>query len=125
MLYRVAANLVLIIHLAFVGFVVCGALFVIRWPKLMALHLPAVALGTLTEFIGIVCPLTPLEVKLRGLSGGGAYQGDFIEHYIVALLYPAGLTRRFQICLGLVALLLNVAAYTYIFVRKRSLTSRA
>lgn len=119
MLYHAAANLVLIAHLAFVAFVVFGAVFVIRWPKLMALHLPAVAWGALTEFMGIVCPLTPLEVRLRELGGGAAYHGDFIQHYIVALLYPAALTRGLQIWLGLAALLLNAVAYTYMFVRAR------
>jgi hypothetical protein len=125
MLYRLAADLVLIVHLAFVAFVVFGALFVMRWPRLMALHVPAVVWGILVEFMGILCPLTPLEVRLRELGGGASYQGDFIGHYIVAVLYPAGLTRRLQIGLGLGALLLNAAAYTYILVRKRSLASRA
>jgi hypothetical protein len=119
MLYRAAASVVLVLHLAFVAFVVFGALLVIRWPRLMALHLPAVAWGVLTEFMGMVCPLTPLEVRLRELGGEAAYQGDFLEHYIVALLYPVGLTRRLQIWLGLAALLLNAGAYTYMFARKR------
>src|SRR5690348_16230878 len=118
MFYRVAANLVLVLHLAFAAFVVFGALLVIRWPRLAALHLPAVTWGVLTEFMGLICPLTPLEVRLRELGGEVAYQGDFIEHYIVALLYPVGLTRRLQIWLGLGALVLNAAAYAYILHRR-------
>lgn len=125
MLYRLAANLVLIVHFAFVAFVVFGALLVMRWPRVMVLHIPAVAWGILVEFMGILCPLTPLEARLRELGGGVGYRGDFIGYYIGAVLYPAGLTRALQIGLGLGALLLNAAAYTYLFVRKRSLSSRA
>jgi hypothetical protein len=119
MFYSAAATLVLTIHLAFVAFVVFGAILVVRWPRVMVFHLLAVAWGILTEFLGIICPLTPLEVRLRELGGGVGYQGDFIAHYIVALLYPVGLTRGLQIWLGGVALLLNTAAYTYIFLRRK------
>jgi hypothetical protein len=119
MMYRVAADLVLIIHLAFVVFVVLGGLLVLRWPKLMWLHVPAVLWGVAIELIGFVCPLTPLEVWLREQGGESGYEGDFISHYITALLYPEGLTRGVQVLLGVLALLPNVAIYGYLLIRRR------
>jgi hypothetical protein len=125
MIYRLAANGVLIAHLAFVLFVVFGALLVLRWPRLMYLHIPAFVWGGIIEFTGMICPLTPLEVQLRQLSGAAGYQGGFIEHYIVALLYPSALTRNVQIVLGFLAVVPNVVIYTWLLVRrKRDLVQR-
>lgn len=119
MVYRLLADLVLILHGAFVAFVVFGALLVARWRKLVWLHLLAVAWGVLVEFAGIICPLTPLEVGLRRLGGEAGYTGDFIDHYLTAVLYPIGLTRETQIWLGLAALLLNVLVYAWLLRRRR------
>jgi hypothetical protein len=119
MLYRLSADLILIIHLAFVLFVALGGFLVLRRPQLMWLHLPAVVWGALSEFLGVICPLTPLETMLRELGGGSVYEGDFIEHYITALVYPSGLTRGAQVALGFGALLLNMAIYGYWMLRKR------
>ena len=111
MLYRVAADAVLILHLAFVLFVVLGGFLVLRWPKLAWAHLPAVAWGALIEFSGWICPLTPLENALRDAAGDAIYAGDFVEHYIVALLYPGSLTRDVQVALGIAVVLLNAVIY--------------
>ena len=111
MLYRAAADAVLLLHLAFVAFVVLGGFLVLRWPTLAWAHLPAVAWGALIEFSGWICPLTPLEIALRHAAGDAAYTGDFVEHYIVALLYPELLTRDVQIALGVVVVLLNAVIY--------------
>lgn len=119
MLYQLSADLVLMVHLAFVLVVLLGGFFVLRRPGLMRYHLPAVVWGALVELTGLVCPLTPLEVALRELGGGGEYQGDFIEHYLTALLYPSGLTRGAQIALGAAVLLLNAAIYGYGLIRRR------
>ena len=119
LIYRLGADLVLIFHLAFVGFVVLGALLVLRWPRLMPVHVAAVAWGVLIEFTGFLCPLTPLEITLRQRGGEAGYAGDFIEHYILAVLYPAGLTRHIQFWLGFAALVPNVLAYTYLLLRWR------
>jgi hypothetical protein len=100
-------------------FVLLGGLLVLRWPRLMALHLAAVFWGVMIEFFGFVCPLTPLEVTLRQLGGESGYEGDFIAHYITAALYPSGLTREMQIWLGFAALVPNVLIYGYLFIRKR------
>ncbi|MFH2120644.1 MAG: DUF2784 domain-containing protein [Pseudomonadota bacterium] len=125
MLYHLSADLILIIHLAFVLFVALGGFLVLRRPRLMWLHLPAVVWGALSEFLGVICPLTPLETTLRELGGGTGYEGDFIEHYITALIYPSGLTRGLQIALGFGALLLNMAIYGYWLLRKRQSRHRA
>lgn len=119
MVYRLLADLVLLVHLGFVAFVVLGGLLVLRWPRLMWLHVPAVLWGVAIEFIGFICPLTPLEQSLREQGGEASYEGDFIAHYITALLYPHGLTRGIQMVLGVLALVPNVAIYGYLLVRRR------
>ncbi len=111
MLYGLAADLLVIVHLAFVGFVVLGGLAVLRWPRLAWLHLPAVAWGVGIELSGAICPLTPLELWLRVQAGATGYEGDFIARYLLPVLYPAGLTRRAQVVLGLLAGGVNVAVY--------------
>jgi hypothetical protein len=111
MIYRVMADAILILHLAFVLFVVLGGLAVLRWPRLVWLHVPAVLWGVLIEYTGWICPLTPLEVALRRLAGQVGYAGGFIEHYITAAIYPSGLTRRAQWILGTVAVVVNVLVY--------------
>ncbi len=121
MLYRALADLILVLHLAFVLFVVLGGLLVLRRPKLAWLHLPCAAWGVLIEFAGWICPLTPWEVSLRLRGGEAGYAGGFIAHYVTALLYPAGLTRGIQIALGAFALGLNLAVYGWIVARRRQL----
>ncbi len=119
MIYHVLADAVFVVHLLFVVFVVLGALVVYSWPKLAWLHLPAVAWGALIEFGGWICPLTPLEQSLRRLAGENGYSGGFVEHYLVPILYPAGLTRDIQIGLGVLVLAINLVAYTLILRRWR------
>src|SRR5512136_2026761 len=117
--YRLLADGLVVVHAAFVGFVVLGGLLVLRWPRVAFAHLPAVAWGVVIELAGWFCPLTPLENQAREAGGGVAYQGDFIEHYLLPVLYPAELTRHVQYALGAGALLLNVAVYTLLIVRRR------
>jgi uncharacterized protein DUF2784 len=117
-LYRLAADAVLLLHLAFVVFVVLGGVLVLRWRNLAWVHLPAVAWGALVEFSGWICPLTPLEIALRQAAGDAAYAGDFVEHYIVALLYPESLTRDLQVTLGVAVVLLNAAIYGAVLLRQ-------
>jgi Protein of Unknown function (DUF2784) len=118
MAYRFAADAVLAAHLAFVLFVVCGGLLVLRRPRLAWLHLPAVAWAALVEFSGWTCPLTPLEVALRRAAGEAGYGGDFVEHYLVALIYPAGLTRELQMSIGAAVLLINLVVYFVLWQRR-------
>jgi hypothetical protein len=111
--YRLLADAVVLLHLAFVVFVVCGGLFVL-WRRWMAfVHIPAAAWGVFIEFSGRVCPLTPLEKNLRALAGDAAYSGDFVERYLIPVLYPPDLRRDVQIVLGLFALTGNAAVYLY------------
>jgi Protein of Unknown function (DUF2784) len=105
------ADLIVIIHFAFVLFVILGGLLVLRWPKLAYLHLPAAIWGVWIEFTGRICPLTPLENSLRQRAGEAEYSGGFVEHYVLAVLYPSGLTRSIQIALGVVVLSINLCIY--------------
>ncbi len=118
MIYRLLADLIVVIHLAFVLFVVSGGLFV-AWRRRVAwLHLPAVAWGAWIEFSGWICPLTPLENWLRSRGGAAAYRGDFVAHYLLPVLYPADLTRGIQIVLGVLVLAVNAAAYAWALRRR-------
>lgn len=118
-MFRAAADVVVLVHVGFVVFVVLGGLLVARWPRLAWVHVPAAAWGVFIEFSGWICPLTPLENYLRQRGASPAYEGEFIEHYILPLLYPATLTTRVQIWLGSLALVVNLAVYWRI-VRARS-----
>lgn len=111
MIYRLLADATLLIHLCFVLFVGLGGFLVLRWRRVAWLHLPAAIWGALIEFMGWVCPLTPLESLLRRLGGEAGYTGGFIDHYIIAFIYPDGLTRGAQIAVGTAVLVVNVAIY--------------
>ncbi len=124
MIYRIAADLVVLIHFTFVLFVVFGALVALRWPRVLWLHLPAAAWGALIEFQGWICPLTPWENRLRTLGGQAGYAGGFIEHYILPLLYPAGLTRTVQLTLGAVVVVVNGLLYALVWLKWRRAMSR-
>jgi hypothetical protein len=113
------ADLVVLIHFTFVLFVVLGGLLVLRWPKLAYVHLPVAVYGALIELVGWVCPLTPLEKQLRESAGMSGYQGGFVEHYILPVLYPAGLTKGVQLVLGLVVIAINLLIYAAVVNRLR------
>jgi hypothetical protein len=119
MIYRLLADFVLIVHAAFVVFVMLGALLVLRWPRVAWVHVPVVLWGAGIEFLGGICPLTPLENHWRRLAGQQGYPGDFVEHYIVSFLYPDGLTRTVQVVLGLFALAVNAGIY-FVVLRRRA-----
>jgi hypothetical protein len=108
------ADLVVILHFAFVLFVVLGGLLVFRWPRLAYVHLPVALYGALIELVGWICPLTPLEKRLRESAGLQGYQGGFVEHYILPVLYPAGLTRGVQWVLGVLVLGINLVIYAVV-----------
>jgi uncharacterized protein DUF2784 len=112
-------DVVAIVHIGFVLFVLFGGLLILKWPRVMWLHLPAVTWGALVEFTGWICPLTPLENWLRGESGQVGYEGDFLLRFLLPLLYPEALTRPIQILLGAIALTVNLAIYTWLWRRHR------
>lgn len=119
MLWRLAADAVVVLHLAFILFVLFGALAVLRWPRLAWLHVPAATWGVMVELLHLYCPLTPLENRLREAAGQHGYSGGFIEHYLIPLIYPAGLTPQIQLWLGAVVLLINVPIYLRLLWRWR------
>jgi hypothetical protein len=114
----VAADLVIVLHFAFVVFATLGGLLVLRWPRLAWLHLPAAAWGVYIEWSGGICPLTPLENRLRAAGGMPTYEGGFIDRYLTPILYPAGLTRDAQLWLGAALVGINVAAYLFAWRRR-------
>lgn len=120
MVYRLAADAVMVVHLLFIAFVVTGGVLIIRWRWLMALHVPAVVWGAVVEFFHLYCPLTPLENALRLRAGEQGYNGDFIEHYLIALIYPAGLTPQLQLGLGAIVVVINAAVYVWVLCAYRS-----
>ena len=115
MTYVLLADLVVLVHFLFVLFVVLGALLIIRWRKVLWLHLPAAVWAAWIEFSGKICPLTPLENWLRMKGGGSGYAGDFVGHYLMPILYPSGLTRKVQFILGGVVIGVNLIIYGYVF----------
>jgi hypothetical protein len=116
---RILADAVLVLHLAFIAFAVLGGLLVLRRPRLAWVHLPVVLWAAGIEFAGGICPLTPLENRLRLAGGDAGYGGGFIEHYLTALIYPEGLTRGVQVGLGLFVLAVNLAAYLRLWRRHK------
>lgn len=117
MLPRLAADTLVLLHLAFILLVLFGGLLVLRWRRALFIHLPALAWGLAVEFLHLPCPLTAWENHLRHAAGDAGYPGGFIEHYIWPLIYPAGLTPQLQWLLGSIALLLNLAIYGYVYWR--------
>jgi len=115
---RWLADALVAFHLAFIVFVVAGGLLVLWRRGWAAVHLPALAWGTFTELTGTVCPLTPWEQALRKAAGEG-YSGGFVEHYVVPLIYPPGLTPASQLLLGAGLLVLNAAIYAGAWLRWR------
>lgn len=108
---RVAADVVVALHMAFVAFVVAGGWLVWRYPSVAWIHVPAALWGAYAELTATVCPLTPLENMLRRSAGESGYTGGFVERYVMPILYPAGLTPIDQRWLGALVIAINVVAY--------------
>ena len=121
MAYGLLVDIVVVIHVAFVCFVVGGGIAVWRWPWGMWIHIPAVVWAVGIEWYGATCPMTPLENWLRHRAGQVVSEGDYLAQYLEPLLYPRGLTRTVQIVLGVLVLGINVAAYVWLYRRRRSI----
>jgi hypothetical protein len=115
--YNFLANAVVGFHFLFILFVVCGGGLVIRYPRIAFLHLPAAIWGAVVEFSGWICPLTPLENHFRNLAGETSYSGDFIQRYLIPVMYPENLTPKIQLVLGSIVIVVNVVFYV-VAVRK-------
>ena len=115
--YRIAADLLVIVHFAFIVFVVVGGLAALKWRWVILLHIPAAVWAALIEFQGWICPLTPWEQELWRLGGRAPYEGGFVAHYILPVVYPDGLTRGIQVGLGVGVVVLNVLVYGWLVAR--------
>ena len=116
MIARISADLLVVVHFAFIAFVVLGGFLVVKWGRVAILHIPCALWGTLIEFRGWICPLTPLENHFREAAGSARYNGGFIDQYVMPLVYPQGLTREMQISLGVMILAFNLCVYGVVLV---------
>jgi hypothetical protein len=118
---RILATAVVVVHMAFVAFVVAGGVLTLRWPRFAWIHLPAALWGAMIALIGWICPLTPFENWLRLRGGGRGYETGFLEHYLLPILYPVAMTRGLQIATGVFVVLLNGLVYWRVLRRHRGL----
>lgn len=114
MFYRLAADILVVIHVLFILFVVLGGFLVLKWGWVKYLHIPCAIWGALIEFAGWICPLTPWEIELRWKGFQEGYKGGFISHYILPLVYPDELTRELQIFFGAIVVVINISIYGWI-----------
>lgn len=119
MAYRFAADAALLLHAAFIVFVVFGGLLTWRRPRIAWVHLPAAAWGALVELANAPCPLTALENAFLLKAGLAGYGGGFIEHYLLGAIYPEGLSRATQLLLGGAVVAVNAAIYGGLLLRRR------
>ncbi len=115
----ILADILVVVHLLFVAFVMAGGFLLARWPRLLALQLPAVTWAAYIELSGGICPLTPLENHFRTLGGGSAYSDDFVEHYLLPALYPENLSMPLQQVLAGLVVLVNLFAYNWAYRARR------
>jgi hypothetical protein len=118
-IHSLLADAVVLVHLAFIVFVLGGALLALRWRRAPYLHLPAAAWGAYVELAGKICPLTPLELILRARAGEAGYDTSFVDHYLVPVIYPEELTPAMQRASGLLVLVVNLALYGVVLARLR------
>lgn len=123
-MYRALADATMLVHFAFIAFVVLGGLLAMRWPRITWVHLPAAAWGVIIELQGWICPLTPLENYFRRRGGEGGYAGGFIERYLEPVIYPPGLSAPTQLGLAAFVVLVNAVVYWLVF-RRRAHTGRS
>ncbi len=117
MFYRIAADLVLALHLGFIAFVVLGGLLILRYRRVAYVHVPAAAWGAFIEITGRICPLTVWENSFRQSAGESGYADSFVEHYLLPVIYPAGLTRSIQFWIAGGVVVVNVVIYAWLLYR--------
>lgn len=118
MYFRLAADGVLLLHLAFILFAIFGGALAARWRRMPVVHLPAAAWAVFVELTGRICPLTYLENDLRTRAGQSGYADSFVEHYLIDVIYPSGLTREVQLMLAAAVVVANIAIYVWIALRR-------
>ena len=120
MYFRLAADSVLLAHLAFILFALFGGALAARWRWMPLVHLPMAAWAAFVELTGRICPLTDIENALRIRAGQSGYSQSFVEHYLLGLIYPDGLTRELQFALAATVVVVNLAIYAWLVWRWRS-----
>lgn len=118
--FRLAADGTLMLHLAFILFALLGGALAERWRWMPLVHLPAGAWAIFVELTGRICPLTYVENAFRIRAGQSGYSESFIEHYLLDLIYPTGLTREVQFVLAATVVVINIAIYVWIARRRRT-----
>lgn len=108
---RLLADLLVFVHLLFIVFAIFGGAFALRWPKAAWVHLPVLTWAVWIEVTGGICPLTPLENRLRAAGGEAGYVGSFVDHYLMPIIYPADLTRDWQWALAAALVAINAVIY--------------
>jgi len=116
-LYNIAADIVVFVHFTFIVFVLVGGVLVFKWRRLIWLHIPSAIWGAMIVMVGWICPLTPIENRLRHAGESETYTRSFIEHYLVPVIYPSGLDREMFIVMGMVVIVINVIVYIMLFVK--------
>ena len=119
MFYRIAADLVLALHLGFIAFVVLGGLLILRYRWVAYVHVPAAVWGAFIEITGRICPLTIWENSFRQSAGESGYSESFVEHYLLPVIYPAGLTRSIQFWIAACVIVVNVVIYVWLLYRRK------
>ena len=119
MAYAFLADFTVLVHFAFIVFVVAGGILVRRWPRLLWVHLTAAAWGAYVSLANKICPLTPLEKWLSLQAGREGYAGGFLDRYLFWIIYPRGLTPAVQRWLGVGVIVLNLAIYAWIRYSRR------
>ena len=120
MLYQLAADFIVLLHFVFIVFAVAGGVLVFKWRWLGYLHVPAAIWAALIAMVGWICPLTPIENMFRKAGGGEVYSVSFIEHYLMPVIYPSGLSREIFIAMGVVVIVVNVIVYAVLFVKRKN-----
>lgn len=118
--WRLAADVVVVVHVAFIVFVVAGGLLALRWRRIPLVHLPVALYGVLIELVGFTCPLTPLEKSLRRRAGSAGYEGGFVEQYVIPVVYPGEFTTTVKVVLAVLIVIANVLVYGVVWWRRKS-----
>jgi hypothetical protein len=119
MYYRLASDSVLLLHMAFILFVLFGGMLTVWWRWIPFIHIPAAAWGFFVEVTAHVCPLTYWENYFLIKAGQSGYPDSFVEYYLLDILYPSGLTREIQLVLAGVVVIVNITVYVWLFFRLR------
>ena len=109
--WRVVAAGLAALHVAYVVYVLFGALLVLVWPRSIWIHLAAVAWAGGTMIGNLGCPVTTWEKDALRRAGRDPYPEGFLQHHVLRRVFPADNARRNHVLLGLFALAVNAFLY--------------